>query len=450
MGRVQDGPRPLCLEQITYGRPRPSPQKFEVINMTTQELLQRAKAAKWDISAVDTQTKNQALLAMSRALEAHSGVILAANRLDLEAARGTISEVMLDRLALSPDRISGMAVGLQEVAALPDPVGREHRVLSRVERPNGLVIEKTAVPMGVIAIIYESRPNVTSDAAALALKAGSACVLRCGKEAHRSAAAIVAALKEGLSTAGLNPDALQLVEDTSRASANELMTARGLVDLLIPRGGAGLIRACVDNAAVPVLETGTGICHIYVDTYADLDMALEIVENAKCSRPSVCNAAEVCLVNRTVAEEFLPMLKDRLEHNRFGHPVQLRLDPEAAKIIDGTPAGPADFDTEFLDYILAVKVVENQREAIDHIAAHSTGHSEAIITGDERNAYAFLARVDSAAVYWNASTRFTDGGEFGLGCEMGISTQKLHARGPLGLAELCSFKFVIKGGGQTR
>ena len=418
--------------------------------MTTQELLQRAKAAKWDISAVDTQTKNRALLAMSRALEAHSGVILAANRLDLEAARGTISEVMLDRLALSPDRIAGMAAGLREVAALPDPVGREHRVLSRVERPNGLVIEKTAVPMGVIAIIYESRPNVTSDAAALALKAGSACVLRCGKEAHRSAAAIVAALKEGLSTAGLNPDALQLVEDTSRASANELMTARGLVDLLIPRGGAGLIRACVDNAAVPVLETGTGICHIYVDTYADLDMALEIVENAKCSRPSVCNAAEVCLVNRTVAEEFLPMLKDRLEHNRFGHPVQLRLDPEAAKIIDGTPAGPADFDTEFLDYILAVKVVENQREAIDHIAAHSTGHSEAIITGDERNAYAFLARVDSAAVYWNASTRFTDGGEFGLGCEMGISTQKLHARGPLGLAELCSFKFVIKGGGQTR
>ena len=450
MGRVQDGPRPLCLEQITYGRPRPSPQKFEVINMTTQELLQRAKAAKWDISAVDTQTKNRALLAMAKALEEHSGDILVANRLDLEAARGTISEVMLDRLALSPDRISGMAVGLQEVAALPDPVGREHRVLSRVERPNGLVIEKTAVPMGVIAIIYESRPNVTSDAAALALKAGSACVLRCGKEAHRSAAAIVAALKEGLSTAGLNPDALQLVEDTSRASANELMTARGLVDLLIPRGGAGLIRACVDNAAVPVLETGTGICHIYVDTYADLDMALEIVENAKCSRPSVCNAAEVCLVNRTVAEEFLPMLKDRLEHNRFGHPVQLRLDPEAAKIIDGTPAGPADFDTEFLDYILAVKVVENQREAIDHIAAHSTGHSEAIITGDERNAYAFLARVDSAAVYWNASTRFTDGGEFGLGCEMGISTQKLHARGPLGLAELCSFKFVIKGGGQTR
>ncbi|MCI8678166.1 MAG: glutamate-5-semialdehyde dehydrogenase [Lawsonibacter sp.] len=415
--------------------------------MTTQELLQRARAAKWDIAAADTAAKNRALLAMAKALEEHSGDILAANRLDLEAARRTISEVMLDRLALSPDRISGMAAGLREVAELPDPVGA---VLSRVERPNGLVIEKTAVPMGVIAIIYESRPNVTSDAAALALKAGSACVLRGGKEAHRSAAAITDALREGLAAAGLSPDVLQLVEDTSRTSANELMAARGLVDLLIPRGGAGLIRACVDNAAVPVLETGTGICHVYVDAYADLDMALDIVENAKCSRPSVCNAAEVCLVHREVAREFLPKLKDRLEHNRFGHPVQLRLDPEAAKIIDGTPAGPTDFDTEFLDYILAVKVVDSLEEAVGHIAAHSTGHSEAIVTGDERAAHAFLTRVDSAAVYWNASTRFTDGGEFGLGCEMGISTQKLHARGPLGLGELCSFKFVIKGQGQTR
>ena len=415
--------------------------------MTTQELLQTAKAAKGRMALADTRTKNQALLAMADALEAHSADILAANALDLEAAKGTVSEVMLDRLALSSDRIAGMAAGLREVAELPDPVGA---VLSRVERPNGLVIEKTAVPMGVIAIIYESRPNVTSDAAALALKAGSACVLRGGKEAHRSAAAIVAALKEGLSTAGLNPDALQLVEDTSRASANELMAARGLVDLLIPRGGAGLIRACVDNAAVPVLETGTGICHIYVDRWADQEMALDILENAKCSRPSVCNAAEVCLVHREVAGEFLPKLKERLEHNRFGHPVQLRLDPEAAKIIDGTPAGPADFDTEFLDYILAVRVVDSLEEAVGHIAAHSTGHSEAIVTGDERAAHAFLTRVDSAAVYWNASTRFTDGGEFGLGCEMGISTQKLHARGPLGLGELCSFKFVIKGAGQTR
>ena len=418
--------------------------------MTTQELLQKAKAAKRDMAAADTETKNRALLAMADALEAHCGDILTANTLDLEAARGTISDVMLDRLALDEGRIAGMAQGIREVSELPDPV---KAVLSRVERPNGLVIEKTAVPMGVIAIIYESRPNVTSDAAALALKAGSACVLRGGKEAHRSAAAIVAALKEGLSAAGLTPDALQLVEDISRASANELMQARGLVDLLIPRGGAGLIRACVDNAAVPVLETGTGICHIYVDTCADLDMALDIIENAKCSRPSVCNAAEVCLVNQTVAEEFLPMLRQRLVDRRAARglpPVELRLDPRAAKIIQGTPAGPEDFDTEFLDYILAVKVVEHQREAIDHIAAHSTGHSEAIVTGDERNAYAFLGQVDSAAVYWNASTRFTDGGEFGLGCEMGISTQKLHARGPLGLAELCSFKFVVKGGGQTR
>ena len=415
--------------------------------MTTQELLQNAKAAKGRMALADTRTKNQALLAMADALEAHSADILAANALDLEAAKGTVSEVMLDRLALSSDRIAGMAAGLREVAELPDPVGA---VLSRVERPNGLVIEKTAVPMGVIAIIYESRPNVTSDAAALALKAGSACVLRGGKEAHRSAAAIVAALKEGLSAAGLPHDALQLVEDTTRTSANELMQARGLVDLLIPRGGAGLIRACVDNAAVPVLETGTGICHIYVDRDADQDMALDIIENAKCSRPSVCNAAEVCLVHRDVAGEFLPKLKDRLAHNRFSHPVELRLDPEAAKIIDGTPAGPADFDTEFLDYIMAVKVVDCLEEAVSHIAAHSTGHSEAIVTGEEQAAHAFLNQVDSAAVYWNASTRFTDGGEFGLGCEMGISTQKLHARGPLGLGELCSFKFVIKGAGQTR
>ncbi len=415
--------------------------------MTTQELLQKANAAKGALALADTGTKNRALLAMASALEEHCADILAANALDMEAARETVSEVMLDRLALSPERVAGMAAGLREVAALPDPAGA---VLSRAERPNGLVIEKTAVPMGVIAIIYESRPNVTSDAAALALKAGSACVLRGGKEAHRSAAAIVAALKEGMAAAGLPRDALQLVEDTSRASASELMTARGLVDLLIPRGGAGLIRACVDNAAVPVLETGTGICHVYVDRWADLDMALDIMENAKCSRPSVCNAAEVCLVHREIAGAFLPKLGERLEHSRYGHPVELRLDPEAAEFIDGVPAGEADFDTEFLDYILAVKVVGSAEEAIAHIAAHSTGHSEAIVTASEGTARAFLAQVDSAAVYWNASTRFTDGGEFGLGCEMGISTQKLHARGPLGLGELCAYKFVVKGTGQVR
>ena len=414
--------------------------------MTTMELLEQARGAKTAMALADSEQKNRALLAMAGALERHQGDILAANEQDLAAARGTISEVMLDRLALSPERIAGMARGIREVAALPDPVGA---VLNRVERPNGLVIEKTAVPMGVIAIIYESRPNVTSDAAVLALKAGSACVLRGGKEAHRSAAAIVAALQEGMAEAGLPREALQLVEDTSRQSANELMAARGYVDLLIPRGGAGLIRACVDNAAVPVLETGTGICHIYVDRAADLDMALDIVENAKCSRPSVCNAAEVCLVHRAVAGEFLPRLRDRLTRGR-DHPVELRLDPAAAAVIDGTPAGPSDFDTEFLDYILAVKVVDSPEEAIGHIARHSTGHSDCIVTGDEETARRFLQAVDSAAVYWNASTRFTDGGEFGLGCEMGISTQKLHARGPLGLQELCTFKFVVRGSGQTR
>lgn len=418
--------------------------------MTTQELLRRAQAAKPAIVLADTGRKNEALLAMAGALEESTDAILEANARDLEAARGTVSEVMLDRLALSPDRIQGMAAGIREVAALPDPVGQ---VLRRVERPNGLVIEKTSVPMGVIAIIYESRPNVTSDAAALALKAGSACVLRGGKEAHRSAAAIVKALRVGLGRAGLPEDAVQLVEDTTRQSANELMTARGLVDLLIPRGGPGLIRACVENAAVPVIETGTGICHIYVDRAADQDMALAIMENAKCSRPSVCNAAEVCLVHRDAAPDFLPALRRRLVEDRAQAglpPVELRLDPAAAAVIPGAPAGPRDFDTEFLDYILAVRVVDSLEEAVAHIAAHSTGHSESIITEDDRAAARFLAQVDSAAVYWNASTRFTDGGEFGLGCEMGISTQRLHARGPMGLSELCSYKYVIRGQGQIR
>ena len=413
--------------------------------MTTMELLKQAKAAKTAMMLASTDAKNTALRAMADALEAHAPAILAANALDLEAAKGTVSDVMLDRLALSEGRIAGMAQGIREVADLPDPVGE---VRARVERPNGMVIERTAVPMGVIAIIYESRPNVTSDAAALAVKAGSACVLRGGKEAHRSAAAIVAALKAGLAAAGLPEAGVQLVEDTSRASANELMCARGFVDLLIPRGGAGLIRACVDNATVPVLETGTGICHIYVDAAADLEMALNIVENAKCSRPSVCNAAEVCLVHQDVAAAFLPAMKARLEAN--DPPVELRLDERAAAIIDGTPAGENDFDTEFLDYVMAVRVVDGVEEAMAHIAAHSTGHSECIVTADETAAARFLAGVDSAAVYHNVSTRFTDGGEFGLGCEMGISTQKLHARGPLGLQELCTFKYVIRGAGQVR
>ena len=418
--------------------------------MTTQELLRRAQAAKPAIVLADTGRKNEALLAMAGALEESTDAILEANARDLEAARGTVSEVMLDRLALSPDRIQGMAAGIREVAALPDPVGQ---VLRRVERPNGLVIEKTSVPMGVIAIIYESRPNVTSDAAALALKAGSACVLRGGKEAHRSAAAIVKALRVGLGRAGLPEDAVQLVEDTTRQSANELMTARGLVDLLIPRGGPGLIRACVENAAVPVIETGTGICHIYVDRAADQDMALAIMENAKCSRPSVCNAAEVCLVHRDTALDFLPVLRRRLVEDRAQAglpPVELRLGPAAAGGLPGAPPRPRGFGPGFLDYILAVRVVDSLEEAVAHIAAHSTGHSESIITEDDRAAARFLAQVDSAAVYWNASTRFTDGGEFGLGCEMGISTQRLHARGPMGLSELCSYKYVIRGHGQIR
>ena len=418
--------------------------------MTTLEILRRAKEAKGAMALAGPDVKNRALSAMAEALEAQAPAILAANALDVEAARGAVSEVMLDRLALDQGRIHGMAQGVREVAALPDPVGL---VLRREVRPNGLVIEKTAVPMGVVAIIYESRPNVTSDAAALALKAGSACVLRCGKEAHRSAAAIAAALREGLSAAGLPRHALGLVEDATRQSARELMSASGLVDLLIPRGGAGLIRACVDQATVPVIETGTGICHIYVDKDADLDMALDIVDNAKCSRPSVCNAAEVCLVHRETAPAFLPLLRERLVDGRAarGLPaVELRLDREAAAVIPGTPAGPADFDTEFLDYILAVKVVDGVDGACAHIAAHSTGHSEAVVTRDEETARRFTALVDSAAVYWNASTRFTDGGVFGLGCEMGISTQRLHARGPMGLAELCSYKYVVRGTGQVR
>ena len=418
--------------------------------MTTQEILQAAQAARMPLALADTDTKNAALEAMAVALIAASDAILAANQQDVENARGRVSDVMLDRLALTRSRLTDMAKGMREVAALPDPVGD---VLRKIVRPNGLVIEKTAVPMGVIAIIYESRPNVTSDAAALALKAGSACVLRCGRDAWASCHAIVEALRAGLRKARLPECAVSLIEDTSHASANELMTADGLVDLLIPRGGAGLIRACVENAKVPCIQTGTGICHIFVDDTADQTKALDIIENAKASRPSVCNAEEVCLVHRDIAAEFLPKLARRLGPDRAAkglHPVELRLDPRAAAIIPGTPAGPADFDTEFLDYILAVKVVDNVEEAVGHIAAHSTGHSEAILTRNEAHAALFTAAVDSAAVYVNCSTRFTDGGEFGLGCEMGISTQKLHARGPMGLEELCSYKYIIHGSGQIR
>ena len=409
--------------------------------MTTKEILIAAKSCAPAVAAADTEKKNAALLAMAAALEENTAGILEANALDLEAAKSHISPVMLDRLTLTEGRIAGMAEGIRQVAALPDPVGR---VRSREERPNGMVIEKVGVPMGVVAIIYESRPNVTSDAAALALKSGNACVLRGGKEAFRSANAIVLAMQKGLEKAGLPASCVQLVQDTSRASAQELMTAVGYVDLLIPRGGAGLIKACTENASVPCIHTGTGICHIYVDRDADQAMALDILENAKTSRPSVCNAAEVCLVHKAIAAEFLPKLRQRLEK------VELRLDPQAAAIIPGTAAGAQDFDTEFLDYILAVAVVDSVEAAVSHIALHSTGHSEAIITANAASAAYFTRTVDSAAVYHNCSTRFTDGGEFGLGCEMGISTQKLHARGPMGLEELCSYKYVIRGSGQIR
>ena len=415
--------------------------------MTTLDILKAAKAAAPALACLDSAAKNRALLAMADALEKHSEEILAANALDMEAAKGHLSTSMLDRLALTQARIEGMAEGIRQVVELPDPVGK---VRTRVERPNGIVIDRVGVPMGVVAIVYESRPNVTSDAAALALKSGNVCVLRSGKDAFRSADAIVRAMQSGLQSLGLIPVWVQLVQDTSRQSVKDLMEAVGLVDLLIPRGGAGLIKACTEGAKVPCIQTGTGICHIYVDKTADQEMALNIIENAKTSRPSVCNAAETCLVHKDIAKEFLPKLEKRLVADRAVNPVELRLCPTAAAIIPGTPAGEGDFDTEYLDYILAVGVVDGLNAAIEHIRAHSTGHSECIVTGSDESARTFTTAIDSAAVYVNCSTRFTDGGEFGLGCEIGISTQKLHARGPMGLEELCSYKYVIHGDGQIR
>ena len=416
---------------------------------STHKILLETRAALPALTA-SRERKNAALNAVAERLIAEQDQILAANREDLEASREHYGEVMMDRLTLTSERIAGMAQGVLEVAALPDPEGN---VLRRVERPNGLIIEKTSVPLGVVAIIYESRPNVTSDAAVLALKSGNAVILRGGREAFRSNAAIVRAIHHGLEDAGLPAALVGFVEDTDHRSADELMTAVGLVDLLIPRGGERLIRRCTEQAKVPCIQTGTGICHIFVDASADLDKALNIIENAKTSRPSVCNAEEVLLVHRDIAAEFLPRLQDRLVKERAEKglvPVEFRLDQEAAALISGTPAGEKDFDTEFLDYILAVGIVGSTEEAISHIALHSTGHSDAIITRSDENAGKFTALVDSAAVYVNASTRFTDGGEFGLGCEMGISTQKLHARGPMGLEELNTYKYIIRGNGQTR
>ena len=418
--------------------------------MTTLDILKKTRAARGSLAALDETAKNRILLAMAEALMAAEDDILAENDADMTAARGHINDVMLDRLRLDHDRLAGMAEGVRAIAALPDHTGR---VLSEVRRPNGLVVRKVQVPLGLVSIIYESRPNVTSDAAALAVKSGNVCVLRSGKEAHRSACAIVKALKSGIAQGGGDPEILNIVDDITHQSATDIMTAKGLVDLLIPRGGAGLIRACVEGASVPCIETGTGICHVYVDKAADLDKALAIVENAKASRPSVCNAEEVLLVHSAVAAEFLPRLKKRLVDDRAAAgktPVELRLDERAAAIIPGTPAGERDFDTEFLNYILAVAVVDSVEQAVAHILTHSTGHSEAIVTEDPAAAEVFVSGTDSAAVYVNASTRFTDGGEFGLGCEMGISTQKLHARGPMGLDELSTYKYVVLGSGQVR
>lgn len=418
--------------------------------MTIKEILQESQKAKLFLALTDTEVKNNALQSMAQALVENTASILEANTIDMEAARQHISEVMLDRLMLNEERLQSMGRGILDVVKLEDPVGK---VLKTIERPNGLKIDKVSVPMGVIAIIYESRPNVTSDAAALALKAGSACILRCGHEAWNTCNAIVAALRKGIVRAGLPEECISLVMDTSHASATELMQARGLVDLLIPRGGKRLIQACVENATVPCIETGTGICHVFVDESADKGMALNVIDNAKTSRPSVCNAIETVLVHKNIAGTFLPLLYQRLvtEKQKKGLPqVELHVDETAGKIISGIPLQEADYDTEYMDYKMSVGVVEDVQEAIHHIALHSTHHSETILTNSQKNADLFTRCVDSAAVYVNASTRFTDGGEFGLGCEMGISTQKLHARGPMGLEELCTYKYIIHGNGQIR
>mgnify|MGYP002737272548 FL=1 len=411
---------------------------------STQVLLDSLLAHKAAINLASTEQKNQALEAMASQLESQCDLILSANALDMEAAKNSsISTVMLDRLLLNEERIQDMASGIRALIALPDPVGL---VLEESTAPNGMVISKQSIPFGLIGMIYESRPNVTSDAAALAIKSGNAVILRGGKEAFHSAQAIVTALKAGLQEAGIAPEVVELVQDTSRASATELMTAKGKIDLLVPRGGAGLIQAVVENAIVPVIETGTGICHVYVDKEADLDKALAIVVNAKTSRPSVCNSQEVLLVHEDVAEKFLPALEAA-----FAGKVELRAEAAALGYLkEAVPAGELDFDTEFLDYILAVKIVKDVAEAVVHIGQHSTGHSDAIVTENQQAADYFTQNVDSAAVYVNVSTRFTDGGQFGLGCELGISTQKMHARGPMGLREMTTYKYIIKGDGQVR
>lgn len=418
---------------------------------STTDILKSAKAAKTELAKFSSSDINRALYKIADLLCEKESIrsILDANTKDIERAVG-IPPVMIDRLRLDEKRIFSMADGIRAVATLPSPLGH---VLSETVRDDGLKIKKISVSMGVIAIIYESRPNVTSDAAALALKSGNVCILRGGKEAYLTSYEIVKIIKAGLLASGLPVESVNLIEDTTRASAIELMKANGYIDLLIPRGSAGLINTCIENATVPCIQTGTGICHVYVDKSADLDMALKIIENAKTSRPSVCNAEEVLLVHRDIANDLLPKLKTRLVDERLNAglvPVELRTDCEAFSIIGGTPAGENDFDTEFLDYILAVGIVGDVNEAVRHIERHSTKHSEAIIASDKVACDIFTTEVDSSSVYVNASTRFTDGGEFMLGCEMGISTQKLHARGPMGLSELTTYKYIIEGNGHVR
>ncbi len=415
--------------------------------MTALEIQGKAaRAASRRLAVCSTQEKNAALLAIARALNSQKDRILAANDRDMKnAVDSGMSRAMQDRLALTPERIDGIVEGVRQVVALPDPIGE---AVSMLKRPNGLTIAQVRVPLGVIAMIYESRPNVTVDSAVLCLKSGNAVILRGGKEAFESNKVLVDIMREAIAESGLPADCISLVQDTSRESATELMRLHQYVDLLIPRGGAGLIRSVVENATVPVIETGVGNCHIYVDDSADLDMAVNIVRNAKCSRPSVCNAVETLLVSRSVAGSFLPMLKPRLDE----YNVELRGDDETAAILGSVvvPASEEDWDTEYGDYILAIKIVSGIDEAMEHIAKYGTGHSEAIITSDYANSQRFLQEVDAAAVYVNASTRFTDGGEFGLGAEIGISTQKMHARGPMGLRELTSSKYIIYGSGQIR
>lgn len=418
--------------------------------MTTNELLIKTKKASRILSSLSESEKNKILFSIADALENYSDDILLANAEDVKNAKGKLTESMIDRLTLTKARIKAMADGIREVADLADPCSG---IISRYERADGLIIEKKAVPFGVIAIIYESRPNVTSDAAALCIKSGNACVLRSGRDAYLSSKSITEVMKKGIEAAGYPADIIGIVDDPSRKSAEELMCAKGLVDLLIPRGGKGLIKSVVENATVPCIETGTGICHVYLDDTADSDKALDIIENAKTQRPSVCNAMEVLIIHSSRLEDFLPRLYERLVTKREKlslKPVKLIADKRASLYINAEEADEESFDTEFLDYTLAIKTVDTLSEAIEHIDIHSTHHSDCIITENNENARIFTESVDSAAVYVNVSTRFTDGGEFGFGCEMGISTQKLHARGPMGLPELCTYKYIVKGNGHTR